>query len=79
MWYFDSSAILGAMLEQKNSDAIKSLLSESYERSYSLFLENYHLYELEEIIQLKKGESFLSRDELKKKWDSRYWKSITQI
>ena len=28
MWYFDSSAILGAMLEQKNSDAIKSLLSE---------------------------------------------------
>lgn len=50
---------------------IKSLLSESYERAYTLFLENYHLYELEEIIQLKKGESFLSRDELKRKWDAR--------
>ena len=27
MWYFDSSAILGALLQQKNSDLIKDLLS----------------------------------------------------
>ena len=28
MWYFDSSAILGALLQQKNSDLIKDLLSQ---------------------------------------------------
>ena len=28
MWYFDSSAILGALLQQKNSDPIKDLLSQ---------------------------------------------------
>ena len=29
MWYFDSSAILGAILQQKNSDLIKDLLSQN--------------------------------------------------
>jgi predicted nucleic acid-binding protein len=28
MWYFDSSAILGALLQQKNSDSIRELLSQ---------------------------------------------------
>ena len=28
MWYFDRSAILGALLQQKNSDLIKDLLSQ---------------------------------------------------
>ena len=28
MWYFDSSAILGALIQQKNSDLIKDLLSQ---------------------------------------------------
>lgn len=28
MWYFDSSAILGVLLKQKNSDLVKGLLSE---------------------------------------------------
>ena len=29
MWYFDSSAILGSLLQQKNSEPIKDLLSQS--------------------------------------------------
>lgn len=29
MWYFDSSAILGSLLQQKNSEPLKDLLSQS--------------------------------------------------
>lgn len=50
---------------------IKTLLSESYERAYSLLLENQNLYELEELISYKVGNSDISREKLKSNWKSR--------
>ena len=67
-------------------DKIKILLTESYERAYKLFLSNDHLYQLEEIIQLKeyqinenmidknikeKKGFILNKDNLKNRWDQR--------
>ena len=67
-------------------DKIKILLTESYERAYKLFLSNDHLYQLEEIIQLKEYEKnnenknknilakkgfILNKNNLKNRWDQR--------
>lgn len=55
-------------------DSLKTLLSESYGRAYKLLLENEHLYELEEIINMNEGSNKyckLSKEKLKIKWDQR--------
>ena len=67
-------------------DKIKILLTESYERAYKLLLLNDQLYQLEEIIQLKKYQSeektlvkngidkrefILNKENLKNRWDQR--------
>ena len=67
-------------------DRIKILLTESYERAYKLLLLNDHLYQLEEIIQLKKCQNeekiinknlmnkkrfILTKENLKNRWDHR--------
>ena len=67
-------------------DKIKILLTESYERAYKLFLSNDHLYQLEEIIQLKEYQNeykninkniidkkgfILNKENLKNRWDQR--------
>ena len=67
-------------------DRIKILLTESYERAYKLLLLNDHLYQLEEIIQLKKCQNeenfinknivnkkgfILTKENLKNRWDQR--------
>ena len=67
-------------------DKIKILLTESYERAYKLLLSNDHLYQLEEIIQLKEYEKkdkksinnfkdennfILNKNILKNRWDHR--------
>ena len=67
-------------------DKIKILLTESYERAYKLLLLNDNLYQLEEIIQLKKCQNqekvivkknidkielIFNKENLKKRWDQR--------
>lgn len=52
-------------------DKIKTLLSESYERAYSVLLENQHLYELEELIQYKMSNGEMEKSKLYENWDMR--------
>ncbi len=47
------------------------MLTESYDRAYKVLLENDYLYELEEIIYLKKNQNTMSLEKLKKNWDDR--------
>lgn len=53
------------------NEKVKTLLSESYERAYNLLLQNQHLYELEELISFKTGDSNMSKERLVKNWEER--------
>lgn len=71
---FDDAQIYIDKARNIIDDSLKTLLSESYGRAYKLLLENEHLYELEEIINMNESKNRhckLSKEKLKLKWDQR--------